>query len=287
MFKQETAMEKEAFSLQCPVCHTALQKETARYICGNRHSFDRARSGYVNLLLRQRHRLRGDDADMVRARRAFLEQGWYVPLLDAIEKAMLGYCTASDPVILDIGCGEGWYSCHLAYVFAQQGRQPVLAGFDISTNALAYAARRAGAEQNFENHWAVASINHLPAADQSADCLLNLFAPCEPKEFARVLRKDGILLRAIPLERHLWELKAAVYDRPYENRPVWETPEGFVSLAREQIETKITVSGESLRNLFDMTPYARKTSPEDRAKLLAIPSLSVQLAFGLQVFRKA
>ncbi|MBR6762059.1 MAG: methyltransferase domain-containing protein [Oscillospiraceae bacterium] len=287
MFELGTAMSEQSFSLQCPVCHTALQKEAARYVCRNGHSFDRARSGYVNLLQRQSHRLRGDDSDMVRARRAFLEQGWYTPLLEAIEQAMLEYGTVSNPVILDIGCGEGWYSCHLARFLAAQGNRPVLAGFDISTNALSYAARRAGAEQTFENHWAVASINHLPAADQSADCLLNLFAPCEPKEFARVLRNNGILLRAIPLERHLWELKAAVYEQPYENRPVWETPEGFVSLAQEQIKTSITVSGDALRNLFDMTPYARKTAPADRAKLLAVPSLQVQLAFGLQVFRKA
>lgn len=279
-------MKETCFALQCPVCGKPLCAEEKQYRCENRHTFDRARSGYVNLLRRQSHRLRGDDGDMVRARRAFLEKGYYLPLLKAAEAPLLANCNAAAPVILDVGCGEGWYSTRLAQRCSTAGRTPVLVGIDISTNALQYAARRAAESLSCEHHWAAASINRLPVADESVDCLLNFFAPCQPSEFARVLRKEGILLRAIPLEKHLWELKQAVYETPYENRPVIAPPEGFVLADMQRIETTITLGGCDLAELFDMTPYARKTAPADREKLLALPSLTVQLAFGLLVCRK-
>ncbi len=274
------------FALQCPVCGLPLQKETGRYRCVKNHCFDCARSGYVNLLLRQSHRLRGDDPAMVSARRSFLEKGYYRPLLEAAGEVLLQECGAWAPVILDVGCGEGWYSRLLTQQLLDAGKQPVLVGADISPSALQYAAKRAAETLPCANHWAVASINRLPAADASVQILLNFFAPCEPKEFARVLHPQGVLLRAIPLEKHLWELKEAVYAQPYENRPVIAAPEGFVLSELRRIEYTITLSGEDSAALFDMTPYARKTAPEDREKLLGVGELTVQIAFGLLVCRK-
>ncbi len=274
-------------ALHCPVCGAPLMHEPRRYCCESRHSFDRARAGYVNLLLRQSHRLRGDDPAMVSARRVFLEKGYYQPLLLAAQAILLRESTASAPLLLDVGCGEGWYSRALAKGLCDAEKSPVLVGVDISPSALQYAAKRAADTLCCENHWAVASINHLPLASQSVNVLLNFFAPCEPAEFARVLKKDGVLIRAIPLEKHLWELKQAVYEKPYENRPVIAAPEGFTLCDVQRIETQITLAGEDLAALFDMTPYARKTSPDDRAKLLSVPALTVQLAFGLLVCRLA
>ncbi len=271
--------------LCCPVCGAPLVQEPKRYCCANRHSFDRARAGYVNLLLRQSHRLRGDDPSMVSARRSFLEKGYYQSLLQAALDVVLRECTVSAPLMVDVGCGEGWYSRRLAQGLADGGKTPALVGIDISPSALQYAAKRAADALHCAHHWVVASINHLPIGTASADVMLNFFAPCEAAEFARVLKKDGLLIRAIPLEKHLWELKQAVYEKPYENRPVIAAPDGFTLCDVQRIETQITVSGEDLAALFDMTPYARKTSPDDRAKLLSVPALTVQLAFGLLVCR--
>lgn len=271
--------------LRCPVCGAPLLQEPKRYCCEHRHSFDRARAGYVNLLLRQSHRLRGDDPNMVSARRVFLEKDYYLPLLQAAQQILQQESAVAAPLLLDVGCGEGWYSRKLAQGLCDAGKSPVLVGVDISPSALQYAAKRAADTLTCENHWAVASINHLPLADRSVDVLLNFFAPCEASEFVRVLQKDGVLIRAIPLEKHLWELKQAVYEKPYENRPVIAPPEGFSLCDVQRIETSITVGGEDLAALFDMTPYARKTAAEDRAKLLAVPALTVQLSFGLLVCR--
>ncbi|MBE6848161.1 MAG: methyltransferase domain-containing protein [Ruminococcus sp.] len=279
-------MRSSDFALQCPVCGLPLQKETGRYRCVKNHCFDCARSGYVNLLLRQSHRLRGDDPAMVSARRSFLEKGYYRPLLEAAGEVLLREYGTSSTVVLDVGCGEGWYSRLLTQQLAENGRKPVLVGVDISPSALQYAAKRAAETLSCEHHWAVASINRLPAADASVQLLLNFFAPCEPKEFARVLHPQGVLLRAIPLEKHLWELKEAVYAQPYENRPVIAAPEGFVLSDVRRIAYTVTLSGEDLAALFDMTPYARKTAPADREKLLGVEHLTIQLAFGLLVCRR-
>lgn len=268
--------------LICPVCSRSLTAEPHRYVCAKGHSFDRARSGYVNLLQKQKHRQRGDDADMAKARREFLNAGYYQPLLDAVAAA-----AGQSVQIADIGCGEGWYSCGLLKAQREQGIPAELTGIDISPEILRFAAARASAEGFAEQtNWAAASVNRLPLADASCDCIVNLFAPCAPSEFCRILKKNGLLLRAVPLERHLWELKAAVYEKPYENRPVCAAPEGFVLERLQKITYPITVPHDDLQALFAMTPYIRKTSPEDAAKLTARESLTTTVSFGLLICRK-
>ncbi len=268
-------------TLICPVCGEALVPDAQTYRCVRGHCFDRSKYGYVNLLQKQKKKLRGDDAEMIRARRDFLESGAYQPLLDAAAQAV---SAAAPEQIADIGCGEGWYSCGLLH---RLSADTALAGIDISPDALRYAAKRAANEAlTAQTEWAAASVNRLPLGTGSCDLLLNFFAPCEAGEFARILRRDGILLRAIPLERHLWELKAAVYDVPYENRPVIAAPEGFALCDVQRIEYRFSVTGQSLHDLFAMTPYAHKTAPEHIARLNALQSLEVQAAFGLLLCRR-
>lgn len=269
--------------LRCPVCGQPLEAEPQRYCCINGHSFDRAKSGYVNLLQRQSHRLRGDDPAMVAARRDFLDAGFYQPLLDGLSEVLMEYRPRT---LADIGCGEGWYSCQLVDMLHKNGVSASFCGFDISADALRFAANRTKKMGVTDMEWAVASINHLPLADGECEMLMNLFAPVEAAEFARVLAPNGILLKAIPLERHLWQLKEAVYPQPYENRPVLDAPDGFTLESVRRIETTVTVTGSALQNLFAMTPYVRKTSPADAAKLAAMDSLTTELAFGLLVCRK-
>ncbi len=266
--------------LQCPVCGAPLQSDADGCRCANRHSFDRSRYGYVNLLQKQKKKLRGDDAEMIRARRDFLESGAYLPLLSRIAEAVKA---AKPGFIADIGCGEGWYSCSL---MEQLSAEVCLAGIDISPAALRYAAKRAAhCGLTEQTEWAAASVSRLPLMPAGCDLMLNLFAPCEGGEFARVLRKDGILIRAVPLERHLWELKQAVYREPYENRPVLSAPEHFELLDVQRITYRFPVSGQQLRDLFAMTPYAHKTAPEDAARLADTAIPEIQAAFGLLICR--
>ena len=167
----------------CPVCGAALEPQGAAWRCAQGHCFDVARQGYVNLLtVTQKHsRHPGDTREMVAARRAFLDAGWYAPIAKTLADLVRRFCpeTAS---VLDAGCGEGYYLSQLGWV-------PERWGIDISRDAVRYAAARdRGA------HWLTATAAHLPFADGGFDCVLSMFALTAGAEFFRVLRPGGIFL---------------------------------------------------------------------------------------------
>lgn len=262
----------------CPVCGQALVQEQNSFKCENRHSFDRSKYGYVNLLMSQRSSAKhsGDDKLMVKARTAFLDKGYYDPLRDAVVGEVVKY-RSEIKKILDVGCGECWYT---AAVFNALGADT--AGIDISKDALI-----AGAKRCHELSLAVASVTKLPVADSSVDLVMNMFAPVCEKEFARVLRNGGFLLRAVVLEHHLFGLKQAVYENPYENPPPDIETVGFEILNRCDIKYRIKLdSNEDIVNLFKMTPYYYKTSREDQQKLNELNSLETEIGFGLILYKR-
>lgn len=260
--------KKSAFV--CPVCGGGLFELSGGLRCFAGHSFDRARQGYVNLLLKnasgKRH---GDDRCMVAARRRFLEKGYYAPLQKAVSR-MLG----TDQIVLDAGCGEGYYTA----CFAEQNQ---VYGIDISKDAVQAAAGRYKTAA-----FAVASLAHIPLADQSVDAVVSIFAPEVPVEFARVLRSGGRWITVLPMERHLWELKAAVYNKPYCNPPVKPVRSGFVLTRGEELQYRIALDNTAdIAALFQMTPYYYKTSALDQQKLQSLSRLEVGLEFYLAEYQ--
>lgn len=267
----------------CPVCRENLNVKENSFICKNNHCFDKAKSGYVNLLRSQvssskRH---GDDKLMIRARTEFLEKGYYQPLLDGIleECAKL---QGKKIHLCDIGCGEGWYTDKIFRFLRARDKIVQLEGIDISKDALAAAAKR-----NSQIGFAVASISALPIQDASVDILINLFAPFDTKEFRRVLKKGGIWLKAIPLEKHLFGLKAAIYEDPYENQVSVEAYEGFTFVGKKEIKYNIELkNADDIGNLFRMTPYYYKTGAADQAKLATMENLTTEAEFAILCYQK-
>jgi len=268
---------------RCPLCGSPLERETARWVCPDRHSFDRAAAGYVHLLPANRKHSKdpGDDKAMVAARSAFLEKGWYAPLRDALCEAVLERTQAS-PVLVDSGCGEGYYTVGLYQALSQAGRTPQIAGVDLSKAALRRAAKRVP-----EAEFAVASVYHLPIADGSADVLTDVFSPLAVDEFARVLRPGGLFCYAVPSARHLWEMKQVLYRRPYENPVKQETYSGFVWRNVKGIRYTVELAGHAdIMALFGMTPYAWKTPKEGVARLEQLDRLTCQIGFDLHLYER-
>lgn len=269
-------------SFRCPVCSQELKKEEKIWVCPQGHTFDIAAKGYVNLLMSnssgaKRH---GDDRLMINARRDFLSKGFYEPLREAVYEA-LSADFPRDGTLLDAGCGECWYTSYFKSRLDESGLEPQVLGVDISKYALEKAMKNCGVER------AVASIYKLPVGDGECDAIVNIFAPACPQEFSRVLKKDGVFVKAIPLEKHLWELKSAVYDAPYENEVPPHDIEGFRLVGEEKIcYTFALESGKDITDLFNMTPYCYKTSQQDREKLEKLSSLTVSAQFSVLTYKK-
>lgn len=269
----------------CPLCSAPLEREQTRWFCPAGHSFDRAAAGYVNLLPANRKHSKdpGDDKDMVAARAAFLDKGYYLPLRDALCQAVTEYAVNfPDPVLLDSGCGEGYYTAGLFQALTAAELAPQIAGVDLSRAALRRAAKRLP-----QGEFAVASAYHLPLASAGTDILVNIFSPLAIEEFARVLRPWGLFCYAVPSARHLWEMKQVLYQQPYENPVKQEEYSGFVWRAVREIRYTVNLkSGGDIMALFSMTPYAWKTPKEGVARLKGLNQLDCEIGFDLHLYQR-
>ena len=271
----------------CPVCQTPITTTEDGGVCRKGHRFDRARSGYMHLLPANRKHAKnpGDDKLMVDARRKFLDKGYYRPLADTVSRLAsewLANLPHQTPCVLDAGCGEGYYTTLLYDALCQRGLEPDILGVDISKLALDKAAKRQKAI-----FYVVASVFHLPAPDACCDLLCSLFSPYCSEEYQRVIRPGGAMLLVIPGENHLWELKQAIYERPYKNQVKPFALEGFTLLDHMQVHDLIYLAEHNdIENLFKMTPYYYKTSEQDQARLLGRGELTTQIEFEVLLYRK-
>ena len=263
--------------LICPVCSEELNKQDRSYVCPNRHSFDVARQGYVNLLtVQQKHSLNpGDTREQVLSRRAFLEEGHYAPILNALME------TAKDlgitGPILDVGCGEGYYSAQLA-----QALKAELVGFDISKEAVRCAAAKYKGPT-----WLTATAAHIPVEDGSAQLVTRLFALTLPDEFSRVLADGGYYFQVLACQDHLLGLKSIIYPelKFKEKDSVPELP-GFDLVKSIPIRFTFTVEGEQIQNLFSMTPHVFRIGKDGAERLKNTQTLTETASCVLNVYRK-
>lgn len=271
--------------LKCPVCGEMLDNINKSYSCPNRHSFDVSAKGYVNLLLsnQMNAKLPGDNKMMVNARADFLSKGYYSHLAEEISRTVCEFFAGG--VILDAGCGEGYYTENIYNALTEKNISFNMIGVDISKFACAHAARRFRNADNCEI--AAASIFHLPAADSSCSCIVTMFAPFCREEFLRVLKSGGYLIMAIPAENHLINLKSAVYDEPYKNHTADYAVEGFDFRGSRRVSREIFIDNtEDIRSLFSMTPYYYKTGREGHERLEKLTSLRDRADFEVLVYVK-
>ena len=265
----------------CPKCSLPLSvSENGSAVCKNSHSFDRSKEGYYNLLL-SNTKNHGDNRDMVLARRNFLDTGAYLPLAKRISELVCENFK-SNSVILDAGCGEGYYTDIIERALTDSGIDAQIIGFDISKDAVRVAAKK-----NRRLSLAVASAYHMPFADGTFDGVVNLFSPLALSETVRVIKPHGKFIMAIPAEEHLYGLKSVVYDTPYKNEVADFELEGLQLKSSERISYTLNLtSKQDIESLFMMTPYAYRTRKEDRERVYALDSLETQADFIVLVYEK-
>lgn len=260
----------------CPICKKSLLQSDNSLKCESGHCFDISRRGTVNLLMSNKSR-HGDDKRMVDARKSFLDKGYYAPLLDKVTHLVKKYA-ADGYTVLDCGCGECYYTAGISAAL----NNATIIGIDVSKEAINRGATRHSGIQ-----LAVASVFDIPLAVSSCDIVIALFSPFSGSEYLRVLKDGGIYITAFPLEDHLFELKQAVYDKPYRNTVSPLEADGFELIEHDECRFKVELSSNAdITALFEMTPYCYKTSVSDRAKIDDLETLTVSAEFGTAVYRK-
>ncbi|VKG58089.1 23S_rRNA m1G745 methyltransferase [Streptococcus pneumoniae] len=238
-----------ATAFACPICQENLTLLETNFKCCNRHSFDLAKFGYVNLAP-QIKQSANYNKENFQNRQQILEAGFYQAILDAVSDLLASSKTTT--TILDIGCGEGFYSRKLQ----ESHSEKTFYAFDISKDSVQIAAK---SEPNWAVNWFVGDLARLPIKDANMDILLDIFSPANYGEFRRVLSKDGILIKVIPTENHLKEIRQRVQDqltnKEYSNQDIKEHfQEHFTILSSQTASLTETITAEQLQALLSMTP---------------------------------
>lgn len=264
--------------LICPLCNEPLIDVDKAVSCCNNHNFDRAKQGYLNLLPVQHKNSRapGDNLEMVMARRDFLASGHYAPL--ALRFAELA-AQQQPERWLDVGCGEGYYTQKLAQAL------PEAEGYalDISRDAVKQACKLTK-----QVHWLVASMARIPLANYSCDFIATIFSPFNWQEAARILSKQGGVLRLGPTSEHLIELREKLYDevRPYQDdKHLLQVPNELQLAFTDYLKFSLTLTNEQDRkNLLAMTPHGWRANAERREQVITNP-LTVTVAVRYDYFK--
>ena len=267
----------------CPVCKNTLERKEKSYVCERLHSFDVAKSGYVNLFISQvsSKKVHGDDKTMIRARSRFLDSGTYFFLADRLA-SMVGSLALDGDILLDAGCGEGYYTDIIKDRLLREGKDCTVIGVDLSKDALISASKRSKSIE-----FAISSVFDIPVASESVSLVWNIFAPLAGTEYARILKDGGFFIRVYPLAEHLMGLKEKIYKNPYENPAEDLSLDGFELVLNEELRRDVTLlDSEIIDALFKMTPYYYKTSESDQKKLSEIDRIETPLAFGIALYKK-
>lgn len=272
----------------CPICKEKLIKEGRTYKCSKNHSFDLSKSGHVNLLLdNQKHsKMPGDDKDMVLSRKHFLEKNYYKGISDKLNEIILKNIPENSDKkinILDIGCGEGYYTGNLKNFLDKNNIQNEIIGIDISKEAVISASK-----SHKGINWIVASATNIPVCNESLDFIICMFAKIIPEEKMRTLKKGGKLIIVSTGENHLLQMKEVVYENvrkdfysPIEDLKIFKYLETINCTYKTFIR-----ENESIKNLFNMTPYRWRSPREGIERLFFLNELETFVDVNFDIFTK-
>lgn len=268
---------KKLAQYRCPLCQQTLLFNDKSYRCKNNHSFDQAKQGYVNLLPVQfKHsKAPGDNKAMVQARRAFLDKGYYQPLVDTMLALYQKYGD-NNAAIFDAGCGEGFYT------HQHKTAHNSVYGVDIAKETIKIAAKRYQ-----DCFFSVATLSDLPFIDEKFGWLYSVYAPILEQEFTRVLQKGAYLLTVTPADNHLFELKSLIYRQANKHDTTKQVIEQLTLVEEQRLHyTMDFTNSDDVLNLLAMTPFAFKANETLISQLTQQTHFICQADFVLRLYQK-
>jgi len=255
------------------VCRTALEDLDGRtFGCAAGHRFDRARDGSVDLLRPGRPRREtGDDAGMVRARRAFFDRGRYDVMTEGLRAIVDRLAPAT---VLDVGCGEG----SVTAAFVGPGREVV--AFDLSKPAVRLAARRLGPTAVC----CVAGLTEMPVLDRSCDVVASVMSPTSAAEFLRVARPGGHVVVVSPGPDHLDGLRRLLYADYRQHDGEVPLTGALPVVAVDRLQAEQVLDGAEAELVWAMTPYRWNAPSDGVERLRAATTVALTVDFVATTF---
>ncbi|MGX7204304.1 methyltransferase domain-containing protein [Enterococcus pingfangensis] len=241
----------------CPKCRHEMIQQEKSLICVNGHRFDLSKKGTLYFL---DHQIKTDyDNQMFAPRGRMIRSGMYQPVIEKIAQLI------QTGNLLDVGCGEGSFVQQIT----QLKKNPVTIGFDIAKEGIYLASN-----QPTEAFWCVADLTNLPFTDQSFDTILNIFSPSQYREFKRVLKPDGCVIKVVPQTGYLQELRAVYHPdgKAYSNEAVIQRFAAEMQIdQRERVTYEFEIPAENRLDLLEMSPLEWQVPAEIKANLAQDP----------------
>ncbi len=264
--------------LACPKCHLPLQLDGKSLKCENKHTYDIAKQGYINLLLNQDKacNLPGDNKESLLCRKHHLNKGYYDLIAQSVIDTIKEYRDETPMHLLDLGSGEGYYT----YKFKQAFPNDDLYGLDISKDGVAMSTK-----YTKDICWIVGNSKNIPIQDHSLDFITALFTVVNVDELKRCLKEGGYVVHITANNHHLIEFKEVIYEE------VKIKSDEFIRLPFETIiskDIKQTIhleNREDTLNLLKMTPHFYHIKKERRYVLDELEDFDVTIDIKLTLYK--
>ena len=243
---------------RCPVCESSFESVKDHQItCSNSHAFDLSKKGTLHFLLKPSKS--EYTRPMLLSRQRIAKMGFWQPMLDTLYQLV----ESKEGIALDVGCGEG---AHSAYLKEKGLSGPVIA-FDISKEGV-----NLGAATYEEIFFLVADLAQSPFATGQFDTIINILSPSNYEEFDRLLQQGGQVIKVIPGEDYLKELRLIQKkeNQSYSNQQVIDKfRTHYPEMSEHPVRYTVELSEEKIKDFLDMTPlgWHLEANAEDRESL--------------------
>lgn len=264
-------LEQYLPGLCCPKCGQPFILTDAQLRCGSGHCYDLSSKGYVNLAPGHDQSREKYDAALFDSRSRIFEDGFYQPVLNALRDCLTDFFPTGSFLAADVGCGEGYYTRRLTELFPNS----LCYGIDLSRDGIQQAAKHRNA------CWLVADLKHLPLAKSSMDVLLDVLTPADYAAFRKVLKPEGLLIKVIPGNDYLCEIRGLVKDRlrnqDYDNSRVLThlSSHGEI-LRRIPLRQTFPLSPAQSEDFLRMTPMTFSL-PKDELTGLKLQEITIHM----------